>query len=97
MPEPVGGGLFQIRSLDLGDDDVTDASDDRAGGAAAARQVLIATVLVKRDGTPWTGNTTPAQRVAPFHKILADLQERVRDQRDAGGPACSRGWRLAVS
>jgi hypothetical protein len=85
----------QIRSLDLGDDDVTDASDDRAGDAAAARQVLIATVLVKRDGTPWTGNT-PAQRVAPFHKILADLQERVTSETLADLPALAGGgWRSA--
>jgi hypothetical protein len=53
-------------------------------------------VLVKRDGTPWTGNTTPAQRVAPFHKILADLQERVTSETLADLPALAGGgWRSA--
>ena len=55
-------------------------------------------MLVKRDGTPWTGNTTPAQRVAPFHKILADLQERVTSETLADLPAQRlAGWRPAVA
>eukprot|EP01043_Picozoa_sp_COSAG02_P087617 COSAG02_NODE_24860_length_675_cov_1.954861_1_plen_59_part_10 len=47
--------------------------------------------MVRRDGTPWVGST-PAQRVAAWHKILADLQ-----QHDVRGPrACmgSRKWEV---
>ena len=30
--------------------------------------------MVRRDGTPWVGST-PAHRIAAWHKILADLQQ----------------------
>ena len=37
-------------------------------------ECLLRSVMVRRDGTAWVGST-PAQRVAAWHKILADLRQ----------------------